>query len=354
MKRVTVIGINHRTAPLAVRERAAIQVDDIVDRMQRLRLLLPGGECVLLSTCNRTEAYLTGLRTTTDEQAVTALLFHALSADERAQHGYVNRGAAAVRHIFTVAAGLDSMVVGETEILGQVKQAFARATEVGTVGRVFHPLFRDAFRTAKRVHSETTLCRGRVSVSSLAVQIAETMFRDLPSRCVMVIGAGDAAEGALKSLVERGVRDVLVVNRSAARLTALTQRFGARAIPLDTIAEHLPHADIVLSSTSAPHLILSDHTVRRAMDQRHERPLLLVDLAVPRDIAREAGEIAGVHLHDIDALQKIADANKANRGQAVKEAQAIVRASSAETLAESAARATARTARATGKTRQHA
>ena len=326
MKSVAVIGVSYHTASLELRERVAWQTEAISDALRRFADNFPGGECVLLSTCNRTEAYLVGL----DKRAQRRFK-NLFFADARSSL-YRKPGAWAVAHLFAVAAGLDSMVVGETEILGQVKRAFALAEERGTVGRTFQPLFQGAFKTAKRVHTETSLGRGRISISSLAVQFAETLFSDLASRTVLVIGAGDTAELALKSLVDRGVRNVCVVNRTAERLQTLTERFGARSITLDAIAEQLRDTDIVISSTSAPHIMLSAQTVQRAMAARSGRPLLLIDLAVPRDIEREAGDINDVHLYDLDDLKQLADANLASRRHALAEAWKVVREETAQAL----------------------
>lgn len=250
MKQVTVIGLSCHTAPLALRERVSVRTDAIPAALRRFAEAFSGGECVILSTCNRTEAYLDGLEDT------DLLRFETLFFADAGAALYRKQGAAAVAHLFAVAAGLDSMVVGETEILGQVKQAFAFAEGSGTAGRTLHPLFRGAFTTAKRVHAETNLGRGRVSVSSLAIQFAETLFRDLAPRTVLVVGAGETAELALKSLVERGVRGVRVANRSVERL----------------------------------------------------------------------------HLYDLDDLKRIADANLANRRQALDEAWTVVHAGTAKAI----------------------
>jgi glutamyl-tRNA reductase len=221
-------------------------------------------------------------------------------------------------------------VVGESEILGQVKQALSIAEEAGMTGKVLNTLFQRAFKTAKRIHSETDICRGRVSISSLAVEFAETVFDDLRSKTVMIIGAGETAELALKSLMDRGARDVLVLNRSHGRGQDLAGRCGGRAIQFDLLEDHLARADIVISSTSAPHLVIHAEAVRRAMEVRRGKPMLMVDIAVPRDIDSAAAQIKNVHVYSIDDLQLIAAGNIARRREAVDHAWMIVRQEMAE------------------------
>jgi glutamyl-tRNA reductase len=328
MTTMTVIGISFHTAPLDVRERASLRASRIGPVLQHIREDFPGCELVLVSTCNRTELYTAGVDVTTGRQRLIRHLT-AGGADDATvdigSHFYVKTDRAAAEHLFAVAASLDAMVVGETEILGQVKQAFARAEEAGTVGKTLSPLFQNAFRTAKRVHAETDICRGRVSVSSLAVSFAEKVFDDLPAKTVMLVGAGDMAELALKSLMEHGVRDVVVMNRSHARGQALAGQCAGRAVPYELLDDYLACADIVISSTSAPHLVIHAPAIRRAIAARHGRPILLIDIAVPRDIDPEAAQIPNVYLYSIDDLQRVAADNLAQRQKAVDQAWAIVR-----------------------------
>jgi glutamyl-tRNA reductase len=222
------------------------------------------------------------------------------------------------------------MVVGETEILGQVKQALVIAEEAQTTGKALHPLFQNAFKTAKRVHTETDVCRGRVSVSSLAVEFAEKVFEDLSSKTVMLVGAGETAELALKSLMDRGAREVIVINRSLDRGQALAERCGGRAIQFELLDDYLAKADIVISSTSAPHLVIHAAAVRKAIEARRGRPMLMVDIAVPRDIDPAAAQIKNVYAYSIDDLQRIAAENLAKRQEAVAQAWHIVRQGTSE------------------------
>jgi glutamyl-tRNA reductase len=324
---LAVLGINFKSAPLEIREKASLNAQGVRAALDRLSSAFPGSELVLLSTCNRTELYLSDV----DAEAHKADLVRALtksagtdSAGGIEQHFYVKADLDAARHLLAVASSLDSMVVGETEILGQVKQAFAQAAGVRAPGRCLSPVFEHAFRCAKRVHTETDVCRGRVSVSSLAVEFAEKVFEDLRSKTVMIVGAGETAELALRSLVERGVHDVLVLNRSLDRGQALADRHGGRAIPFELLDDYLSHADIVISSTSAPHVVIQVASVRRAMAARRGKPVLLIDIAVPRNIDAAVGELKDAYLYHIDDLQRLAAENLARRQEGVQKAWRIV------------------------------
>jgi len=253
--------------------------------------------------------------------------------DEPASHFYLKTGLDAAQHLIAVAASLDSMVVGETEVLGQVKQAHMIASREQASGKILHALFQTAFRCAKRVHSETDISRGRVSVSSVAVEFAEKIFDELGEKTIMVVGAGQTAELALRSLVERGVTSVLVLNRSFHRGKALAEQCGGQAVLFELLAGHLPRADIVISSTGAPHCVIHTATVQQAVRARRGRPILLIDIAVPRDIEEGAGRLKDVYLYHIDDLQRVADANLAKRGEAVEKAWQIVREETAEVSA---------------------
>ncbi|MEI6211597.1 MAG: glutamyl-tRNA reductase [bacterium] len=330
---LAVLGINFKTAPLEFRELASFRAHEVPEILRHLAATFPGAEFVLLSTCNRTELYLAGLSMAEHQQPLTrTLLKNSTSglADEAGKHFYIKTHLEAAEHLLAVCSSLDSMVVGETEILGQVKQAYALAGDAGTHSRHLSTLFHHAFRCAKRVHAETDISRGRVSVSSVAVEFAEKVFEDLSAKTVMIVGAGEMAELALKSLVEHGARDVLVLNRSMDKGQALAERHGGRAIPFDLLDDYLPQADIVISSTSAPHAVIRTDAVRRAMVIRRGRPLLLVDIAMPRDIEPAVGEIKDVYLYHIDDLQRVAAANLARRQGAVEQAWQIVREVSAE------------------------
>ena len=330
---LSVLGITFRTAPIELRERASFTAADVPDTLGRLCAEFPGAEAVLLSTCNRTELYMAGLDVEAKKPELVRMLLKGTAPQTLAdteKHFYTKKDAVVAEHLLAVVAGLDSMVVGETEILGQVKQAYMLAEQAQTSGKALAPLFQNAFRIAKRVHTETDLCRGRVSVSSIAVEFAEKVFEDLGNKTVMIVGAGETAELSLKSLIERGTKDVLVLNRSTDRAVALAERYGGRAIPYDLLDDYLPRADIVISSTSAPHCVIREVSVRKAMAVRRGLPLLLIDIAVPRDIETAAGSLDNVYLYDIDDLQRMAAENLAKRQESVDGAWKIVKEGAAE------------------------
>lgn len=322
----SVVGISHRTAPVAVRELASVRAAEASARLNLIRGEFPDAECVLLSTCNRAEIYASGLDAARHkDRLMRALLNPARDhAGDMASFFYDRHGRDAVRHLFAVASSLDSMVVGETEILGQVKEALALAEKSGAAGDAMTALFRGAIRTARRVHAQTDIGRGRVSVSSLAVEFAVKVLGDLQGMVAMIIGAGDTAELALKSLVNRGIDDVLVLNRSHHHGEDLARRCGGRACDFGLLDDCLSRADVVISSTRAPHVVVRADAVRRAMAGRAGRPLLLIDIAVPRDVDPEANSIDGVHVCTIDDLQRVADENLARRQDAVGQAWQVV------------------------------
>lgn len=324
---LTVLGINFRTAPVELRERVSFSPEGVPAALTRLSAEMPGAEFALVSTCNRTELYVACRGAADRGDDLIALLLAQTGSDADsgiARHFYTEAGRDAARHLLAVAAGLDSMVVGENEILGQVKQAYSLAARVGTSGRMLNPLFHAAFRTAKRVHSETDISRGRVSVSSIAVEFAEKIFGELSDKAVMIVGAGETAELSLKSLVERGATDVLVLNRSHERGLALAERYGGEAIDFDLLPDCLARSDIVISSTGAPHCVVRAEDVRRAAKERRGRPILLIDIAVPRDVEAAVGRLDNVYLYHIDDLQQTADGNLARRRAALDDAWRIV------------------------------
>jgi glutamyl-tRNA reductase len=313
---VAVIGISYHTAPVDVREKASVRPAEVPPMLHRIHSRFPGSELVLVSTCNRTELYTAGIDVNVEKHRLFQLLLKGdeqFCADELEKHFYVKSGLEAAEHMLSVASSLDAMVVGESEILGQVKQALGIADEAGVTGKVLHSLFQRAFKTAKRIHTETDICRGRVSVSSLAVEFAEKVFDDLSTKTVMIVGAGETAELALKSLMDRGATDVLVLNRSHGRGQDLAARCGGRAIQFDLLDDYLARADIVISSTSAPHLVIHAAAVKRAIETRRGKPMLMVDIAVPRDIDPAAAHIKNVYVYSIDDLQLIAAENITKR-----------------------------------------
>lgn len=330
---LAVLGISFRSAPLELRERVSFSPGTVPAVLQRLAGDMPRSELALVSTCNRTELYAAGTDLPPDVRSVVSLLTEndgADGIDALAAGFYAKTGIEAAEHLLAVASSLDSMVIGESEILGQVRQAYGIAVQEHSSGKTLDALFHTAFRTAKRVHSETEIARGRVSVSSIAVEFAEKVFEKLSDKTVMIVGAGDTADLALRSLVERGAREVLVLNRSLDRGQALAAQHGGKAIAFDLLADHLSRADIVLTSTSAPHCVIHADMVRRAMGERRQQPMLLIDIAVPRDIDANVENLENTYLYHIDDLQRVAEKNMARRQAAVEQAWQIVREETAE------------------------
>lgn len=321
---LAVAGVDFRSAPLEFRERFFFRTEDVPGALERFSGKLPGAELVLLSTCNRTELYVSAPGVGEETRPLVELLAGDRGGDP-ARHFYAKAGAEAAGHLMAVASGLDSMVVGETEVLGQVKRAYLAATEARRTGRVMNALFHRAFRAAKRVHAETDIGRGHVSVSSVAVDFAGKIFEDLSSKTVLVVGAGETGELTLKSLVGRGVKEVLVLNRSFEKGRVLAGRCGGKAVPFGSLEDGLAKADIVISSTDAPQCVIPAAAVERAIRGRRGRPLLLLDIAVPRDIDEAAGGLEGVHLYNIDDLRRVAEENLAKRRVAVGAATRILR-----------------------------
>lgn len=310
------VGLSHHTANVEMRERF------LGGQFER-----PPGldEALVLATCNRAELYAVAPDEIATETLAALLLptGTSLGEDERAAL-YRLEAADCAQHLFRVAAGLDSMVLGETEILGQTKQAYQRARESGGVGSHLHRLFQRAFRAAKQVRARTAITRGAVSVGSVAVDLAEKIFGDLSARRVIILGAGETSERTARALVSRGVRHLVVANRSAERAERLAGLIGGIAVPFAQWEEHGHEADIVITSTSSPTPLLTRETLAAVVARRTDRPLFIIDIAVPRDVAPEVNELEGVYLYDIDSLQTIAAQSLELRRQQLAAAEAII------------------------------
>jgi glutamyl-tRNA reductase len=300
------LGVSHKTAPVALRERLALPEGRAASVLGEL-VAEPGvHEAVAISTCNRTELYLVASDPVEAENVALAALSRQADIRPTELFGsiYSMRDAEAVRHLFAVTAGLDSMIVGENEVQGQVKRAYELALVEGVTGPVSNRLFRDALAAGKRVRTETLLGRARTSVSSVAVDLARALLGDLSERRVLVIGAGENGELTAQALHERGVQTVFVANRRHDRAIGLAQRFGGAAIRFDDLPGELARADIVVSSTGSPHQIVGHDELELVMEQRAGNRLLLIDIAVPRDIDPSVRELPGITLYDIDDLQR--------------------------------------------------
>jgi glutamyl-tRNA reductase len=326
--RLVLIGLNHQTAPVEIREglRLACEGDDLwfaeLARLTEIR------EALYLSTCNRVEVL---ARVSDGERAVEALkefiCRHVeLPAERLSSCLYVHRDGAAVRHFFRVAASLDSLVMGEPQILGQVKEAYRRAVDHRATGILINRLVHHAFRVAKRVRTETGIADNAVSVSYAAVQLARKIFGDLAGKTILLLGAGEMAELAARHLLGQGVARMLIANRTEARAAALADQFRGTAVPFDRFGEVLPEVDIVIASTGAPGFVIGAPMVAEALRRRRNRLLFLIDIAVPRNIDPKAGEIDNVFLYNIDHLQGVVDANRQRRGGEAQKAEGIVAA----------------------------
>ncbi|MEP6729080.1 MAG: glutamyl-tRNA reductase [bacterium] len=317
---VVVLGVSHHGAPLDVRERLAIPARDVVSALQRVLDAASAREGVLLSTCNRTEMYLVE----GEREAATdawALLSERLGSDA-SRYGYVRRDRDAAAHLFRVASGMDSMVVGEAQIHGQVRDAWE--TSRPTSGTVLNRLFQNALLTGGRVRSETQLGHGALSVSSAAVQLSKKIFGALVGRRAMVLGAGEMAELALASLQHEGVRAAIVANRTFERAQALAAQYGATAVHYDEAWDSLVDVDLLLCSTAAPRPVVNTARVREAISKRGDRPLCILDIAVPRDVDPEVGKLANVYLYDLDDLQAVVSTNLERRKNEMPAAEAVI------------------------------
>jgi glutamyl-tRNA reductase len=320
------LGISHRTAPLELRERLALPEGRAAGVLNQLRAAEQVQEATALSTCNRTELYLVVSDPVEAESAALGVL--AREADIRPTeligHLYSLRSSEAAKHLFRVTAGLDSMILGEVEIQGQVKRAYELALVEGSTGPILNRLFRGALAAGKRVRTETAVSEKGVSIPSVAVELAQRTLGDLGKRRVLVIGAGETAELTARALAARGVETVFIANRRYDRAIGLAQRFGGEAIRFEDLPAQLPDADIVVSATNSPHHILEPDELNQVMAERQDRPLLVIDLAVPRDVEPSCREIPGVSLHDVDDVQGIVERNASGREAEARRADSLL------------------------------
>lgn len=323
---IIVLGLSHHSSPVELRERFAFADARIPAALTQLRASGIADEAVILSTCNRVEIY---AATRLDASQAFAELKHFLTTihdyrDPLTDEIYALAEPQSVHHLFKVASGLDSMVLGETEILGQLKQAYDVALKHGHTGGRLNKAFQRAFNVAKHLRTETNIQRGSVSVASVAVELAEKIFSTLEGRDVMVIGAGDTSEKTARALMSRGARSVVVANRTYDRALALAAALGGRAVPFENWTQEFASIDIAISSTAAPNHILDRARLEPLMKLRRERPLLLVDIAVPRDIDPEVNLMENVYLYNVDDLQSIADDYLTQRKEEIARCQAII------------------------------
>jgi len=326
MSELVALGVSHKTAPVALRERLAFTDSQAREFAQRATATPEVREAVVISTCNRTEVYLVVGDPVRAEADVLGLLARRASIrlTELAEVIYSPRNCDAARQLYRVTAGLDSMIVGEAEVQGQVRRAHAAAMEAGCTGPLLNRLFAAALSTGKRVRSETAIGASRVSVPSVAVDLAQGIVCGLKDRHVVIVGAGETSELTARALASQGAGTIFVANRHADRALSLAERFGGSVVGLEGLPEQLARADIVVSSTSSPHAIVGPEELEVVMRERDARPLLLIDIAVPRDIDPACAELEGVSLYDIDDLQAVVDRNLNNRAEEIPRAEAIV------------------------------
>ncbi len=321
---IGLIGVNHKTAPLELRERLAFTAgyEAPLAALSRLTSLR---EYYLLSTCNRVEiAFVCTEVARARADILQALFLPAVTAAELEPHIYQYEQSAAIVHLFEVAASLDSMVVGEAQILGQMKEAYRAATQAKGTGLILNKLLHKSFSVAKRVRTETRIGASAVSISYAAVELGRKIFGDLGNKRALLIGAGEMAELAAEHLLNHGVASVVVANRTLERALNLAKRFRGSAVTLAEVREQLQHVDVIISSTGAPELILHKEDVRQAMRNRRNRPLFFIDIAVPRDLDPAINELDNVYLYDIDDLQGVVTLNLAERDREAVKAGRIV------------------------------
>jgi glutamyl-tRNA reductase len=326
------LGINHKTAPVEVRERVAFAPEQIGEAMSGVRQQAGLQEVAILSTCNRTELYCAA--DLDDTRAVLEWIgdYHGLDPDELAKCSYIYRDEEAVRHMMRVACGLDSLVLGEPQILGQLKSAFTQSQQAGMLGAELGRLFRHTFSIAKQVRTETAIGQNPVSVAYAAVSLAQHIFADLGESHALLIGAGETIELVARHLKQAGVRSITVANRTLTRARALADEVCGEAIELSAMPDALAQADILISSTASQLPILGKGAVETALKKRKHRPMFMVDIAVPRDIEPQVAELDDVYLYTVDDLTEVIEENQRSRESAAADAEAIIEAGARDFL----------------------
>jgi glutamyl-tRNA reductase len=325
--KILVIGLNHKTAPIDIRERLAFDADKTLDALRKLKNRFSEAEFVLLSTCNRVELYCACMRNSTIEPETIIKFFsefHNIAVSEFRQFMYFYNDDVAVRHLLTVTSSLDSMVVGEPQIIGQVKDSFRLACSAGSTGKVLNRLFHCAFTAGKKVYTTTSISQGRVSVAGVAVALAKQLFADISSAKVIVIGAGEMGQLIVQHLWKTGCKNITIVNRSYERGLDVARRFSVSAGKWEELQEHLIDADIVISSAAGPDFLFNKASFEKIMEQRQKKTLLVIDVAVPRNFEPSVNEIEDVHLYSIDDLSEVVSQNRKAREADLAEAMEII------------------------------
>jgi glutamyl-tRNA reductase len=323
---IRVLGLNHKTAPIDIREKVSFSPEKLDRALRALKGAGAVKENLILSTCNRTELYAVIEDDTASRDPLGDFLadFHGLDRALLSQYLYEKNDKDAVCHLFEVVSSLDSMIVGETQIFGQVKDAYFKARDLHTLGKTLDFIFEEAIRVGKKVRTETQIGKGAVSTSTAAIELARKIFETLEGRTVLIIGAGKIGEMTVKNLHSRGVSTVLVANRTLHKAQELAHVFGGKAVSFDDLAACMRQADIIISSTSAPHFVITRAQAAAALEQRHNEPLFFIDLGVPRNIDPQANSIDNVYVYNIDDLASVRDANIRDRMAAAAAARAII------------------------------
>jgi glutamyl-tRNA reductase len=323
---IILIGMNHKTAPLEIRERLSLACGDNINPLIEIMNIPQIKEAIYLATCNRVEVLANASDAEGAMEKLKAFIFHHgnLSVEEMARCLYLYFDHEAVHHLFRVASSIDSLVMGEPQILGQVKDAYRTSVEHNATGVLLNKVIHHAFRTAKRVRTETGIASNAVSVSFAAVELAKKIFGSLKGKSILLIGTGEMSELAAKHLINNGVEKIFIANRTYARAVQMADDFHGAAVELDKLPEKLQDVDIVISSTGAPGYVINVATVEAALRRRKNRLLFLIDIAVPRDIDPSVGEIDNVYLYNIDNLQDIVDSNLKSRRREAEKAESII------------------------------
>ncbi len=323
---IVIVGLSHKTAPVEIREKLAFAPTAMERPLRQMLELATITEGLIVSTCNRVEL----CAVTREPDAAVAELrrflaeYHEISPEEINENLFDYQGEEAIRHLFRVSSSLDSMVLGEPQILGQIKTAYGYAAEFKTAGLILNRFLHKAFSVAKRVRTETAIASNAVSVSFAAVELARKIFDRLDNKGVMIIGAGEMCELAARHFVSNGISKVLVTNRTFERAEKLAAEFNGKAVPFDSFVDHLAEVDIVMTSTGAPNFILGKRQMEEVLKRRKNRPMFLIDIAVPRDIDPKVNDIGNTYLYDVDDLQGVVQANLKERQKEAGKAEAIV------------------------------
>lgn len=323
---IRIIGINHKTAPVSIREKVAFSPEGLIEKLTEINSrIIPNNnnEVVILSTCNRTEIYTSS---NFEKDEITDWMCHqnSISKEEVNKHIYDHSDEAAIQHLLRVASGLDSLVLGEPQVLGQLKSALKISTEQKTAGTTLKRLMQHAFSTAKKVRTQTSIGSNPVSVAFAAVNLAKQIFSDLDKKTALLIGAGETIELVGKHLQNANIGNIIIANRSVENATKLASSLGGLGVSLQAIAEYLPDADIVISSTASPIPVIGKGTVEWALKKRKHKPIFMVDIAVPRDIEPEVNDLDDVYLYTVDDLHSVIEENMKSRQKAAEQAEGMI------------------------------